>query len=125
MTDDAKQQYFKMVEADKERFNNETEQLNRLGYFVNKDGVKSNETKIDINKLPMDTVKPKKPINSLFIYIRDHVDEYRAKVEKFVLTESTKAMSAQFGALSEKEKSKYTKIAQADKARYQKELDQL
>lgn len=73
----------------------------------------------------MDTVKPKKPTNSLFVYIKAHSDAFRTKNPGLKLTDMTKAMSEEFSKLTEKQKSKYTKIASDDKARYQKECDQL
>lgn len=123
MDDANKQPYFKMAEAEKERFDREMEQQKTLGYFINSEGVKSTETKIDISKLPMETVKPKKSTNSLFVYIKENTDVFKAKNPGVKLTDMTKKMSELFSKLSDKEKGKYTKVAEDDKARYQKECD--
>jgi hypothetical protein len=123
MDDANKQPYFKMAEAEKERFDREMEQQKTLGYFINSEGVKSTETKIDISKLPMETVKPKKPTNSLFVYIKENTDVFKAKNPGVKLTDMTKKMSELFSKLSDKEKGKYTKVAEDDKARYQKECE--
>lgn len=73
----------------------------------------------------MDTVKPKKPTNSLFLYMKATTEAFKAKNPGLKLTDMTKKMSELFNNLATKEKSKYTKLGDEDKARYHNECEQL
>jgi len=64
MTEQQKQKYHKMAEQDRIRHQNEIEQLNKLGYFVNKDGVKSTDILPELKHFPKNTVMPKGPMSA-------------------------------------------------------------
>jgi len=52
----------------------------------------------------MDTVKPKKAINSLLFYIKHNTEAFRKENPDFKLTEMTKKMSEIFNGLNDEEK---------------------
>jgi hypothetical protein len=58
-----------MAEDDVKRYEQETEQIEKLGYFINKDGIKSTDLKIDLNQFSIHTVKPSKPSTAMLFFI--------------------------------------------------------
>lgn len=104
MTEDEKKKYVDLAADDQKRYEKQTEEFNRLGYFFDKDGVKSSEAAKELKDLPMDTVKPKKAINSLLFYIKHNTEAFRKENPDFKLTEMTKKMSEIFNGLNDEEK---------------------
>lgn len=114
-----------MAEDDKKRYEKETEELKTLGYFVNKDGVKSTDIKPELNQFPKDTVMPKKAFPAYFHYTIETSKSLRASNSELKLTEIGKKVKEMWDQLTDAQKKKYDKLFETDKARYAKEVDHL
>jgi hypothetical protein len=70
LADAKKQKYVKLGDKDKTRFEKENAELKEKGYFVNSDGVKSTDIKLELKDFPKDTVMPKRVPFPVSFYLK-------------------------------------------------------
>ena len=87
-------------------------------------------------KTKKDPNAPKNPMNAYFFYVKENRESYKAKHSDLKMTEITKALGSQWKEMNEKEKEvcplrnrylhlqPYQKLADADKERYKKEMEE-
>lgn len=122
MTDEAKKKYIKMAEDDKKRFEKETEQMQKLGYFINKDGVKSTSILPEIKNFPADTVLPDKSKSAYNFYSSHCHKEFMAANPGIKVTDIMKKKSEAWNCMKDAQKKQFEDMSTLDKARYEAEL---
>jgi high mobility group protein B2 len=125
MVDKDKAKYLKMAEDDVKRFEKETKEQEEKGYFINQDGVKSTDLKVDLKKFSIHTVFPKKASTGMTFYIKENYNKNREAHPDLGLGEMGKINAQLWNDMPTKQKAKYEKLAADDKERYAKEIDQL
>ena len=125
MTDQQKRKYFKMSQEDKERFEKETEQLNRLGYFVDSNGVKSTDIKPDLKMFSSCTVKPKRNLSALCFYVKLNETKLREEFPNLSFKELSEVRHKRWFKLSAEDRQPYIQMAEKDKVRKEQEREQL
>lgn len=125
LTDKDKTKYVKMAEDDVKRFEKETQELEEKGYFVNKDGIKSTDLKVDLKYFSIHTVLPQKGRSGMMFYIKENYNKNKEANPGLGLGEYGKINAQKWNELGSKLKAKYEKLASDDKERYHRELDQL
>lgn len=126
MTDAQKKKYIDLAQADKERHDRECEQLEKQGYFVNSDGVKSTDIKPPLKMFAKDVVMPKKVRSPFCFFVKLNeakIREANPDLKSFV--EISKAKFEAWCKLTEKEKEPYIAMREQDRLRFERERDQL
>ncbi|KAK8387887.1 hypothetical protein O3P69_020064 [Scylla paramamosain] len=74
------------------------------------------------NKPPKDPNKPKRALSAFFYYANDERAKVRAANPDFSVGEVAKELGRQWNELTENDKLKYEKLAEEDRARYDREM---
>ena len=128
LNDKQKEKYVKMAEADKQRFEKQTKELEDKGFFIMADGSKSTSTDKFTDpkkKYGADCVVPKKPCSAYLLFNAANIKRVKEeeKIEKY--PEAMKRMGVIWNEMSDAEKEKWNKEAAKDKARHDKQLAEL
>lgn len=126
MPEDQKKKFHDQAQADKERYDRECEQLDKQGFFINSDGVKSTDIKPPLKMFAKDVVLPKKVRSPFCFFVKLNEAKIRAAnpdLKNFV--EISRAKFEAWCKLTEKEKEPYLAMREQDKQRYERERDQL
>jgi len=110
-----KKQWEDLAEKDKERYKREMEDYEPPSDDSDDDGKRRKKKKKDPNA-------PKRNQSAFFIYSNTHRATVKQNNPDASFGDIAKIISKLFKALSEKERSKYDKLALEDKARYQREM---
>mmetsp|Transcript_24464 Transcript_24464/g.37939 ORF Transcript_24464/g.37939 Transcript_24464/m.37939 type:complete len:144 (-) Transcript_24464:104-535(-) len=126
MTEKAKAPYHKKAEADQKRAKDQTEMLEKKGYFLLDDGSKSTDAKnLPKKKWPEGTLMPKKP-NSAYIYFSmAEVNKIKEKEKLEKHTDAMKRAGEIWSEMSDKEKKPFIKLREKDVARYEKQMKEM
>ena len=104
-------------------------QFNELGYFVNKDGIKSTFLDKRGQKIEFetDTVKPKKVTTPyMFYFVEQHKKRKADNVDDGLkITQFTKVISEKWKTMTEEEKKKYTDMHNKDVERHENQYKEL
>jgi hypothetical protein len=125
MTDKAKEKYLKMSEEDKKRFDKETEQMTKLGYFINKDGVKSTSILPELKNFPADTVMPIKSRSAFMFFNKANNEQMRKANPTLKLVEIMRKLAEVWNGMTEPQKKPFEDMAAKDKLRHENEIHQL
>ena len=106
MSDRAKRKYNKMSTEDKARYQREVAEV------CERHGIPTKQEAAN---------RPKKPLTAFFIYQREVRQEITKGEPKLKPPQVAKEASRRWKALNTKQRSKYEKLAVADRARYQRE----
>jgi len=117
--------YTKLADDDKVRFERETKEFADNGFYVNTDGVKSTDLKVELKNFPKETVLPKKSLSAYFHFSVETAKEIRLANPSIKIGEVGSQVKAKWDGLSDAKKKPYEKLADDDKARMEKERDQL
>lgn len=125
-----KEEYEKISAKDKQRYEQELNQIHEHGFFM-VDGVKSCDILVNDKgkrikeKFPgYKGVEPKRPTTAYFFFSVPKSQELREK-DKMKLTESTKAASELWKKMSEIEKEPFVKQAEEDQERYNRQVAEI
>ncbi|XP_068203422.1 high mobility group protein DSP1-like [Palaemon carinicauda] len=113
MSDVEKKKFHELAEKDKERF--QTEMSAYPGGMGGRRGRRG-------RKAPKDPNKPKRALSAFFFYANDERPRVRAANPDFSVGEVAKELGRQWNELTEGEKHKYEKQAEADRARYDRDM---
>lgn len=98
----------------------------RTGFFVNEDGVKSTELALLKRVFKKHITTPKKLRTPYAFYIKDNFNWMKAKMPaEAKLIEISKNLAKEWEKLSDKQRAKYSKMQEADVARFDREMNQL
>ena len=87
-------------------------------------GQKVSKTAAQKAKDKADGGAPKKPLGTYFIFLAHNRDAIKKKHPELSMCQQTKKISEEWKSLSEDEKKKYTELAEKDKERYAKQLEE-
>ena len=122
-SDAQKAKYQKLAAADVERYQKEVAQYEKLGWFTNAKGEKS--TDLFKPTLGDDVVKPKKAATAFMCFSNSVRPDIMKKHPTKKITEIAAIIGEAWNKLSDKQKVPFEKKNEADKVRYQEEMDQL
>lgn len=111
MTDAVKNRYLRMAEQDKVRFTKEMANYKPPPGF----GKKRKRAKKDPNA-------PKRALSGFFFYCKDERPKLKVQHPDWRVGQMAKEMSERWNRAPQKVKDKFEKLAQADKARYEREI---
>lgn len=120
--------FVKLSEEDKVRFDREMKQFETLGYFVDKDGVKSSELRIQKPKFKSNVVQPKKAKTAYTFYVKELFAKNYKKSEsgaKEDFQSVTKKLNEAWNNMSEAQKKPFFTAAENDRKRHYEELQSL
>ena len=110
---------------DKQRFDKETEQMKKQGFFINKDGVKSTSILPEIKNFPADTVLPRKARASFMFFNKMNYQKYSAANPGMKITEVMRKIAEAWNSMTSTQKKPFEDLAAQDKVRHDNEIKQL
>lgn len=133
LTSEQKQQYVDLAAEDKQRYQNECKQLEKKGYFINKEGVNSKDLQKTKDKgqkkrdssEKKDVVLPKRPMSAFFFFGNSNRAALNAKNPDLKITEIAKMNGEQWAKLTPEQKAPFDKMNADDILRHEKETKQL
>lgn len=114
MSEEEKKKFFDLADQDKIRFNAQMQDYTPPG---GRRGRRSRRS-----KPPKDPNKPKRALSAFFFYANDERAKVRAANPDFSVGEVAKELGRQWNELVEGDKLKYEKLAEEDRARYDREM---
>lgn len=114
MSEEEKKKFNDLADQDKIRYNTQMQGLTPPG---GRRGRRSRRS-----KPPKDPNKPKRALSAFFFYANDERANVRAVNPDFSVGEVAKELGRQWNELGETEKLKYEKLAEGDRARYDREM---
>lgn len=126
MTDKERTPYMKQAEKDLRRHERERKQFEKKGFFVNEDGVKSTELAMLKRSFKPYVTTPKHLRTPYCFFIKQH---FAAKKQVMPaearLPEISQALAKDWALMTVEAKATYVKLAEADQARYDGEMQEL
>ena len=116
MSEAEKKKFHDLADQDKERYNLQMKD------FIPPGGVGGRRGRRRGNKPPKDPNKPKRALSAFFYYANDERASVRAANPDFSVGEVAKELGRQWNELTENDKHKYEKLAEQDRARYDREM---
>lgn len=136
LDDKAKEKFTKLAEADKKRYQAQLDDIEKKGFFVMEDGSKSSDhapkvkkdkdgkkDKSGSAKKSKDKAKPKKA-NSAYIFFTSDKAKSIAEEKGCAYTEAMKECGRLWNEMDEKAKTKYVKLAEQDKERAERQMEE-
>ncbi|XP_045111318.1 high mobility group protein DSP1-like [Portunus trituberculatus] len=117
MSEAEKKKFHDLADQDKIRYNAQMRDFVPPGGLVGRRGRRSRG-----NKPPKDPNKPKRALSAFFYYANDERAKVRAANPDFSVGEVAKELGRQWNELTENDKLKYEKLAEEDRARYDREM---
>ncbi|XP_050733549.1 high mobility group protein DSP1-like [Eriocheir sinensis] len=114
MSEEEKKKFHDLADQDKIRYNTQMQGFTPPGGRRGRRGRGS--------KPPKDPNKPKRALSAFFFYANDERASVRAANPDFSVGEVAKELGRQWNELGETEKLKYEKLAEADRARYDRDM---
>lgn len=114
-----------MALKDKERYQNQSDELQKKGFFTFADGQQSNHVVPKIIKFLEHVVQPKKPSSAYFHFQNQARKEILQQNPDLKITEAAKRIGELWSKVDDSERSKFEKIAAKDKIRYDNEFNDL
>ena len=115
-----------MAEKDQKRYEKQLADLEKKGFFMTEDGVKSTDLPVDARKKwGKDVVEPKRPMSAYNAFQGKNRGEIKAKNPDAKHTEMFGLMSKEWEKLSDKQKAVYEKEVKSDQERYEREYAEL
>jgi hypothetical protein len=125
MTDEGKKPYMDKSKRDEERYKRQLAELEKNGFFLTDDGVKSTDLYVDPKKKYGETcVVPKKPLSAYLFYTTANVNSLKEK-EGCTHPEAMKKCGELWNKLTPDEKKKYEEKHDKDVVRYKGQVHDL
>lgn len=127
LTDEDKKPFVEMSKKDAERFEKETKQLKELGYFINKDGIKSTmlNKKGKEMEFPPNTYMPKKKTTPYMAFLKEYHEVNKEACQGVAVGITAKKISEAWAAITDAKKKKFEDLAAKDGERYDDQINQL
>lgn len=116
MSDKEKKKFHELAEDDKKRYDEEMKD------FVPTGGGGRRGRRVRGARKPKDPNKPKRALSAFFYYANEERPRVRAANPDFSVGEVAKELGRQWNELGEDEKSRFEKLAEEDRARYDREM---
>lgn len=120
MSEKEKKKFHDLADEDKTRYSLEMKDFVPTGGGTGGGGRRGRRGRG--TKPPKDPNKPKRALSAFFYYANDERAKVRAANPDFSVGEVAKELGRQWTELTETEKHKYEKLAEADRARYGREM---
>ena len=118
--------FVKKAEKDVKRREREMKQFEKLGHFIDEDGIKSTELAMQKRLFKKHITTPKRVKRPFCIFVKQRFEAKKAAIhEDAKATEVIKELTLDWGKLSEREREPFVKAMDADRKRYENELKQL
>jgi len=125
MSDEGKKPYLDKSKMDEERYKRQLAELEKNGFFLTDDGVKSTDLYVDPKKKYGETcVVPKKPLSAYLFYTTENVNSLKEK-EGCTHPEAMKKCGELWNKLQPDEKKKYEDKHDLDVVRYKGQVNAL
>ena len=126
MSEEQKKPYDDENDKDIKRHEKQLSDLEKKGYFMTEDGVKSTDLPVDPKKKwGKDVVLPSRPMSAYNAFQKMEREAIKAKHPDAKHTEMFGILSKEWDKLSDKDKKKYEKEVEADTARFDREMAEL
>ena len=118
MSEKEKQPFVKKADKDAKRHEREMKECEKTGFFVNEDGVKSTELAMLKCVFKKHVTTPEKLRSPFNFYCKEGWSNMSAKMPEAKLSDVMQALRKEWEKLSDKQKTKYSKMVDADHTRF-------
>lgn len=110
LKDEEKQPFSVLAEQDKKRLNDENEQFEKNGFFINQDGVKNTDLMLSKPKFHESVIVPKIVRTPYIYFFKEQYDSVKQKFPSLKAHEHAVKISELWKSTSDSEKTKYFKL---------------